>query len=389
MRSPVAAKPVGLLASLVLVLGGVTAASWPEGGTQAAVPHVAAATAKASMSLGAPIGQSRSGTTDLTPGTARFSPVRKGAKVKIQRKVSGTWKTVVTGAQSGNGTFSFMVKAGPPSDPYTFRARTEPKGASATNSPSTRATDWKLAWADEFSGTKLGSAWKIRSSGGAVAKRICAEVTQRQTVVKDGKARLSVRVNPNRVPNVTDQCPYGQFENAMVGTQSSKAFQYGMFAARLQFPAPRGEHGSFWLQSGGPTPAGAPAPGNAGAEIDITEYFGDGYRDGGLANFVYPAGATDSAGKPLKLGGLIPKSTSILGSGNRPSNGYHVYSVEWTPKAYIFRLDGVETMRLTKGVSHHPEFLVMSLLSSDWEVKNLPKDQLPTTMKVDWVRVWQ
>jgi beta-glucanase (GH16 family) len=229
----------------------------------------------------------------------------------------------------------------------------------------------------------------MRPSGGAVAKRVCATVDERQTTVADGVVELSVRADPKPDRDAADDCPYGRFLNAMIGTQESQAFQYGMFAARLRYPSPRGEHGSFWLQSGGPTPEGAEAPGNAGAEIDITEYFGDGYRDGGLANFVYPSGATDSDGKPLKLGGLAPKTTGILGKGNTPSNGYHVYSVEWTPTEYIFRLDGVETMRLKEGISHHPEFVVLSLLSSDWEVKHLPKDELPTTMKVDWVRVWK
>jgi len=36
-----------------------------------------------------------------------------------------------------------------------------------------------------------------------------------------------------------------------------------------------------------------------------------------------------------------------------------------------------------------PEFLVLSLLSSDWELPDLDKSQIPTDMKVDWVRVYQ
>ena len=33
--------------------------------------------------------------------------------------------------------------------------------------------------------------------------------------------------------------------------------------------------------------------------------------------------------------------------------------------------------------------LVLSLLSSDWELPDLDKSKLPADMKVDWVRVWQ
>jgi hypothetical protein len=69
------------------------------------------------------------------------------------------------------------------------------------------------------------------------------------------------------------------------------------------------------------------------------------------------------------------------------SSGYHVYSVEWTPTAYVFRTDGVVTFQtarphLWKG----PEYPVLSLLTSDWEV---PAYTAGTPMQVDWVRVWQ
>jgi beta-glucanase (GH16 family) len=66
-----------------------------------------------------------------------------------------------------------------------------------------------------------------------------------------------------------------------------------------------------------------------------------------------------------------------------------VFSVEWTPTAYIFRVDGVETYRQTKNISGAPEYLVLSLLSSDWELPDLDTSKLPVDMKVDWVRVWQ
>ena len=44
---------------------------------------------------------------------------------------------------------------------------------------------------------------------------------------------------------------------------------------------------------------------------------------------------------------------------------------------------------MTTGISGVPQFLVLSLLSSDWELKDLDQSTLPATMKVDWVRVWQ
>jgi hypothetical protein len=68
---------------------------------------------------------------------------------------------------------------------------------------------------------------------------------------------------------------------------------------------------------------------------------------------------------------------------------YHVFSVEWTPEEYIFRIDGHETMRTDEGISHDPEFVILSMLSSDYELGALEgDDRLPQHMDVDWVQIW-
>jgi hypothetical protein len=65
-----------------------------------------------------------------------------------------------------------------------------------------------------------------------------------------------------------------------------------------------------------------------------------------------------------------------------------VFSVEWTPHEYVFRIDGRETTRITSGVSHHPEFLILSMLSSDFELGRLGAHPLPQGLDVDWVAAW-
>ena len=87
--------------------------------------------------------------------------------------------------------------------------------------------------------------------------------------------------------------------------------------------------------------------------------------------------------------GCRPHATDALEHGDAWWKKYHVFSVEWTPDAYIFRVDGRESFRQTENISGKPEFLVLSLLSSDWELPDLDKSQIPTDMKVDWVRVYQ
>jgi beta-glucanase (GH16 family) len=66
---------------------------------------------------------------------------------------------------------------------------------------------------------------------------------------------------------------------------------------------------------------------------------------------------------------------------------FHVFSVEWTPEKYVFRIDGQVTHRLEGNTSGKPEFLILSLLSSDYELPNF-NGELPERMEVDWARVW-
>ncbi len=57
------------------------------------------------------------------------------------------------------------------------------------------------------------------------------------------------------------------------------------------------------------------------------------------------------------------------------------------PRGYVFRMDGHVTMRTSKARVGCPEYLVLSLLTSDWELPAL--NTTKSTMKVDWVRAWQ
>ena len=55
----------------------------------------------------------------------------------------------------------------------------------------------------------------------------------------------------------------------------------------------------------------------------------------------------------------------------------------------MFRIDGQVTNTITEGVSGRPEFLILSLLSSDYELQHLKDEKnLPQHMDVDWARVW-
>jgi Glycosyl hydrolases family 16 len=335
----------------------------------------------------APVGIATSGDTPaenlLTPGVVTFRPARPGAAIRIQRLVGNTWTTVLggSGRQDSAGNFKFKgIAAGSVSDPRTFRAVAAP-GAGAPNKISSAVVPayWAKNFDDNFSdATASNQQWASRPSV-SDTNRECMWPYQDMFSVADGVATLAIQkqsatTNPDGV-----SCPAGFWRTAVVGTANgtpSFTQQNGVFAARIKFHSALGAHGGFWLQGLGPQ----------STEVDM-EYFGDGRPDGGITNFVHVVNGSTITSS----GGMQPGYRAILGAGHTPSNGWHVYSVQWGPTGYIFRVDGVVTFSTNKPrVAAVPEELMLSLVTSSYEVPYLTKAHKTTAaMQVDWVRTWQ
>ena len=162
-------------------------------------------------------------------------------------------------------------------------------------------------------------------------------------------------------------------------------FKYGVLAARIKFQPLQGQHASLWMQPAISESTTDPAKG--GAEIDVIEWFGDEVKNGGLASFIY----TPTPDGPEKVGGQLDDPDQYLADQDDDwFTRYHVFSVEWTPDAYVFRIDGQETWRTTKGISGQPEYPILSILSSDYELEHLgERGQAAPDHAVDWLRYWQ
>jgi beta-glucanase (GH16 family) len=347
---------------------------------------VTARAAAAVLSLGvAPIAQSQSGTKNLTPGTATFTPARPDAPVRVQRQTADGWVDVANGTQDKNGTFNFAVDAVGANGPYTFRAVSTPAHSDQIASAEATSANWKIAFGDDFDGDAADNSFSSIGPDGHTGKRTCSVVGDNQTGATGSAVTLQVGLDPAGVPTDCD-LPTGTVD-AAISTRDTQTFTYGVFAARIKYEDAPGQHGAFWLLPADGSQPGDPA--TVGTEIDVNEYFGDLSGIPTMGNNVYWNNGETPGQDLVSDGQRFATSTTALGPGQTPSNGYHVYSVEWTPTEYIFRLDGVETFRTSKGVSQQPQYLLLSLLSSDWEHVNLDPTTLPSTMKVDWVRVWQ
>ena len=237
----------------------------------------------------------------------------------------------------------------------------------------------EASFTDDFDEDSLAGAeptWVTRDQG-YFGLRQCSRSTAEAAEVMDGRLRLSVRNDPDKGKCEVKGKRYDYRINGHVGTMGSYTFTHGFAAARIKFQEDRGQHGAFWFQTMNPGSVGP----EGGAEIDVAEYFGDGHPQGGLTSFVY---SQTKRGEPVMDGGWVE---NIDEYGADWAQEFHVFSVEWTPTEYVFRIDGQVTHRLEGPTSHEPEFVILSLLSSDYELKH--SEKLPQHMDVDWVRVWE
>jgi hypothetical protein len=313
--------------------------------------------------------------------TATLRPVRTGRKVALQRRSGTRWVDVVTKRENGRGVVEFAAAYRVNRRIATYRVKALRSNGLPAKASSGVATDsvGSPAFTERFSGGGVPQQWSHRLQG-YTDQRACARIDPAATVVANGVAALSVL--PDRTQ--TGSCTVGASSyawrlNGMIGTQGAFAFKYGYAAARIRFQPGAGQHAGFWLQ---PDPRLA-AAGTHGAEIDTIEWYGN-HRNPGkdmscqihTATSSYPSSADAHITDPGRFG-------------SDWSSKYHVFSVEWTPSAYTFRIDGKQTRRVTSGVSNQPEYLILSLLSSDWELRYNPTlAQKKPTMSVDWVRVW-
>ena len=320
--------------------------------------------------------------------TATIEPIAAGRKVRLQVRRGSSWQTVATVGQDRNGRAQFAAPASRDGRALTYRVRAAAfRGLPAVTSNKASTERWLTpTWTDEFSGSSLSKEWQNRGrTYEPQSLRRCSRGSAQAVRVGGGALRLSVMKDPSRdtlCPALKDGQIAGRYAyrlNGHVGTDDGFSFRYGVAAARIKFPRLRGQHGSFWMQ-----PVGGMYPGGTGHEIDVTEFFGAKAKRSGLFSYIHRY----EGGRVVKTGTTIP-DTFLHGPRDGWGKNFHVFSVQWTPRSLIFRIDGKETWRIGGRISQVPQYLILSLLSSDYELPQIQDRQLPQHMYVDWVRVWE
>jgi hypothetical protein len=222
-----------------------------------------------------------------------------------------------------------------------------------------------LYWSEEFEADALSAEWLVipqPDDGGT-----CTHADERASTVADGQLVLTVKEHPRRSCRATGRPARLNGHLILRGS-----IAYGTTAARIRFPASRDVTAQFWLQ-----------PGDQGARwvmdaehegVVVAETAGTD-RDPRLATAVHSV-----------VDGAVKASRRVASTADAPNDGrFHVYSVEWTRGAYIFKIDG-ETIRSVETDGPLPPMTIaLAVLAPE---SRLPSDPEQRTMYVDWLRVW-
>jgi beta-glucanase (GH16 family) len=246
-----------------------------------------------------------------------------------------------------------------------------------------------LSWADEFNGSSLDSTrWAHRASGA------------RHDGVLTPDA-VSVGAGVLMIKTYTEG---GTHYSGMISThrRGADGFEqaYGYFEARIKFHSAPGQWSSFWLQS--PTiadPIGDPA--TAGVEMDVVEHRTrcvTAPAPTPPATCSPTSDMSDRSQQALIWDGYGPESQSTVkltdplpGLGN---DSWHTWALRWTPFELTFSYDNAVTWTMTRPISRHAQYLILSSEVGRFFAGEIPaagygtRATSTTNMQVDYVRAY-
>jgi beta-glucanase (GH16 family) len=250
--------------------------------------------------------------------------------------------------------------------------------ACAAGAPA-QTSEWKLTWHDEFDQGKLDSSkWEYIVGGNGFGNKEWEYYTDRATnlYLENGMLVIQALKEDYSGADGVKRC----FTSARIQTKGKFAQAFGKFEARVKIPYGQGIWPAFWMM--GDVAAGWPGNG----EIDIMENIG---REPSMVH-----GTVHGPGYSGAHGIGAPFS---LPAGERFCDDFHVFAVEWEPKAIRWYVDGKQYHEVTpaslpagaKWVYDHPFYILLNLaVGGEWPGYPDATSKYPQTMVVDYVRVY-
>ena len=223
-----------------------------------------------------------------------------------------------------------------------------PTGVTPPNAPG----NWRLDWADEFNDGSL-DGWRTNIWWGKTDGMGDESTSPNNVSVSGGNLNLTATRSGSSYPG------------GLVTSEGVHSFQYGYVEARVDLPTGQGFFPAFWM---------LPTNHDDGlGEIDIVEYVG-----GPEAHLNYHIdGPGDDA------------ESDDFNMSSWPDQGYHTYGVDWQRDKITWYIDG-RAVHSTTNYTHTPMYVILNLaVGGDWAGSPNSSTQVPSSMKVDYVRVWE
>jgi beta-glucanase (GH16 family) len=241
---------------------------------------------------------------------------------------------------------------------------------------------WRLVWSDEFEKPGLADAAKWTYETGFVRNHEAQYYTKARLEnarVENGALIIEGRKEEYAAPDGKQS----HYTAASLTTEGLFETTYGRVEVRAKLPRGRGQWPAIWMLGTNIKTVGWPKCG----EIDIMEFVG--HEPEKVFATVHWFGY--EKGKHASSGGNLP--------GQKPSDGLHVYAVEWFADRMDFFYDEAKyfTCPLEKAGTdeknpfHRPHYLLLNLaIGGSWGAqKGIDDSVLPQQYVIDYVRVYK
>ena len=238
---------------------------------------------------------------------------------------------------------------------------------------------YNLVWSDEFDGDTLNEDnWKYEINGSGGGNNELQYYTDQNVTVSEGTLKITAKKEAYMSRDYT---------SSRITTEYHQTFKYGVIEISAKIPAGKGTWPALWMMPEFSRYGGWP---NSG-EIDIMEHVG--YDPNVIHGTVHTDYYNHKDGS--SKGGTTRDYQDV-------TEEFHVYKIEWLPDQikwyvddelyYTFnpnKFSSCPTYKAWPFIS--PFFLIFNVaVGGDWGgAQGIDDDIFPTTMEVDYVRVYQ
>lgn len=251
--------------------------------------------------------------------------------------------------------------------------------------PQSPPAKWTLVWSDEFNGSNGSppdtTKWVSETGGGGWGNNELEYYTARRQNAYQQDGNLVIKVLEEKYTGSDGVTR--NYTSARLKTQGKFTRAYGRFEARIKIPRGQGIWPAFWMLGDDIDQVGWPTCG----EIDIMENIG---KEPATVH-----GTIHGPGYSAAKGIGAPYS---LPADQRFADDFHIYAVEWEPKAIRFYVDDhlyatrtpADLPQAARWAYDHPFFLLLNVaVGGSWPGSPDASSSFPQTMLVDYVRVYR